>query len=102
MSECQTELLIKNQKGLHARAAAAFVKCAEQFDAEVTVEKGGQVVSGDSILGLMMLSASKGSTIYVKTIGNEAEKALSAITLGGFAVWRRTMIKQTLRVDVCL
>ncbi|MBR1399279.1 MAG: HPr family phosphocarrier protein [Alphaproteobacteria bacterium] len=81
MSECQTELLIKNQKGLHARAAAAFVKCAEQFDAEVTVEKGGQVVSGDSILGLMMLSASKGSTIYVKTIGNEAEKALSAITL---------------------
>ena len=81
MSECQTELLIKNQKGLHARAAAAFVKCAEQFDAEVTVEKGGQVVSGDSILGLMMLSASKGSTIYVKTIGNEAEKAISAITL---------------------
>lgn len=81
MSECQAELLIKNQKGLHARAAAAFVKCAEQFDAEVTVEKGGQVVRGDSILGLMMLSASKGSTIYVKTVGNEAEKSLSAITL---------------------
>ena len=81
MSECQAELLIKNQKGLHARAAAAFVKCAEQFDAEVTVEKGGQVVRGDSILGLMMLSASKGSTICVKTVGNEAEKSLSAITL---------------------
>jgi phosphotransferase system HPr (HPr) family protein len=64
---CAT-LEIQNKKGLHARAAAAFVKVAEQFDADITVERIGQSVNGCSIMGLMMLAASKGTTIEVKTL----------------------------------
>ncbi len=75
------DLEIQNQKGLHARAAAAFVKCVEQFDAEVTVERLGQKVSGCSIMGLMMLAAAKGTTIHVCAGGNQAQEALDALTL---------------------
>lgn len=78
--EICADLEIKNQKGLHARAAAAFVKCAEQFDADVTVERIGQQVSGCSIMGLMMLAASKGTTIHVKAKGNQAEEAIKSLT----------------------
>lgn len=81
MSELQVELLIQNQKGLHARAAAAFVKSVSDFDAEVTVSKNGQEVDGSSILGLMMLGASKGSTITVKASGNEAQEAINAVSV---------------------
>lgn len=73
------ELEIKNQKGLHARAAAAFVKTAESFDAVVEVERIGQKVSGCSIMGLMMLAAAKGTTIVVSCHGNQAESAMDAI-----------------------
>ncbi len=76
----ETCLTICNQKGLHARAAAAFVKCLSCIDAEVTVEKDGQVVDGSSILSLMMLAASKGSTIKIIASGNEADEAISALT----------------------
>ena len=76
----ETELTICNQKGLHARAAAAFVKCLSAIDAEVTVEKDGQVVDGSSILSLMMLAASKGSIIKVCASGNEATEAICALT----------------------
>lgn len=72
-------LEIKNKKGLHARAAAAFVKAIEDLDAEVTVERIGQKVNGCSIMGLMMLAAAKGTTIDVKTSGNQAQEALHAI-----------------------
>ena len=75
---CET-LEIQNRKGLHARAAAAFVKTAEQFDAEITVERIGQTVSGCSIMGLMMLAAAKGTTIVVKACGNQANEAIEAI-----------------------
>jgi len=81
MSTIETELLICNQKGLHARAAAAFVKCIADIDAEVMVEKDGQEVDGSSILSLMMLAASKGSKIKVKASGNEAQKAIDDLTL---------------------
>lgn len=74
------DLKIQNQKGLHARAAAAFVKCAEQFNADVRVERIGQTVSGCSIMGLMMLAASKGTTIHVNISGPQAEDALKAIS----------------------
>jgi len=74
------DLDIVNQKGLHARAAARFVKTAERFDATVDVMKGGATVSGDSILGLMMLSASAGTTISVGATGPEAEAVLDALT----------------------
>ena len=73
------ELEIKNVKGLHARAAAAFVKTVEPFDAVVEVERIGQVVSGSSIMGLMMLAASKGTTIKVSTSGKQAKEVLDAL-----------------------
>lgn len=73
------DLEIQNIKGLHARAAAAFVKTVENFDAEVTVERMGQQVSGLSIMGLMMLAAAKGTTIKVSTSGKQAKEALDAI-----------------------
>ena len=73
------ELQIQNKKGLHARAAAAFVKCVEEFDAEITVERLGQTVSGCSIMGLMMLAASKGTIIKVSASGNQAKEALEAL-----------------------
>lgn len=72
-------LEIKNIKGLHARAAAAFVKTVEPFDAEVEVERIGQKVGGTSIMGLMMLAASKGTTIEVCAKGNQATEVLEAI-----------------------
>lgn len=73
------ELEIKNLRGLHARAAAAFVKTAEIFDAEIEVERLGQQVSGRSIMGLMMLAAAKGTTIKVSVSGNQAQAAMEAI-----------------------
>lgn len=74
------DLEIRNQKGLHARAAAAFVKCAEQFDADISVERIGQEVSGCSIMGLMMLAAAKGTIIHVHAKGNQAQEAIDAIS----------------------
>lgn len=73
------DLEIKNVKGLHARAAAAFVKTLEPFDAVVEVERIGQCVSGSSIMGLMMLAASKGTTIKVSASGNQAKEAMDAL-----------------------
>jgi phosphocarrier protein HPr len=78
--QCLAEVKITNRKGLHARASAAFVKCVEKYDAEVTVTKDGQTVNGSSIMGLMMLAAGPGSTILIETEGPEAEEALDALT----------------------
>ncbi len=72
-------LKINNKLGLHARASAKFVKCAEAFDATITVSKDGHVVGGTSIMGLMMLAASKGSTIHVSASGPQAEDMLEAL-----------------------
>ena len=74
------ELEIKNRKGLHARAAAAFVKAIENLDARVEVERIGQAVDGCSIMGPMMLAASKGTVITVTAEGAEAQKALDELT----------------------
>ncbi|MAZ03097.1 MAG: HPr family phosphocarrier protein [Sneathiella sp.] len=74
------DLVIGNARGLHARAAAKFVKCAEKFDADIRVTKGESEVSGSSIMGLMMLAAATGSTISVAVSGPEADEALDAIT----------------------
>lgn len=73
------ELEIKNKKGLHARAAAAFVKTIAPFDCEIEVERIGQTVSGTSIMGLMMLAAAKGTTIKVSASGVQAREAMDAI-----------------------
>ena len=73
-------LEIQNQRGLHARAAAKFVKTvAEYADTNVLVMRGGQEVSGNSIMGLLMLAASIGTTIDVKTEGPQADAAMDAI-----------------------
>lgn len=73
------ELEIQNKKGLHARAAAAFVKTTDSFDAEVTVERIGQTVSGCSIMGLMMLAAAKGTKIKVSATGHQAKEVMQAL-----------------------
>ncbi len=73
--------IIANQRGLHARAAAKFVKLATGFDAEITVTKRGQTVSGRSILGLMMLGAGPGTAIEITASGREAVEAIEV--LGG-------------------
>ena len=75
------DLEIKNIKGLHARAAAAFVKTVEPFDANIEVERIGQCVNGCSIMGLMMLAASCGTTIKVCARGVQAQEAINAISL---------------------
>ncbi|AGT07758.1 HPr family phosphocarrier protein [Paracoccus aminophilus] len=72
-------LQIINEKGLHARASAKFVETVERFDADVTVEKDGMEVSGDSIMGLLMLAAPRGSSITVTTEGPQAAELGQAL-----------------------
>lgn len=73
------EVVIRNRKGLHARASAKFVKRAELFEAEVSVTREGQTVHGTSIMGLMMLAAQQGSSILIETKGRDANEALDAL-----------------------
>ena len=73
-------LVIKNRKGLHARAAAAFVKVAERYDANIEVEKSGQKVSGCSIMGLMLLAAAMGTTITIYADGQDEESAINELS----------------------
>jgi phosphocarrier protein HPr len=70
---------IVNEKGLHARASAKLVETVEKFDAKATVSRDGLDASGDSIMGLLMLAASRGTCIDVETSGPEAEALADAI-----------------------
>jgi phosphocarrier protein len=70
---------ITNQRGLHARASAKFVKLVATFDAEITVRRGDSVVSGESIMGLMMLAAGPGTTVELRARGNQAADAMAAL-----------------------
>lgn len=70
---------IVNEKGLHARASAKFVEVVEAFDAKATVCKDGMDVSGDSIMGLLMLAASRGTAITVRTDGAQADALADAL-----------------------
>ena len=70
---------IINQRGLHARASAKFVKLASSFEAEVRVSKDGQTVDARSIMGLMMLAAGPGCCIDIEAEGDEAEAAVEAL-----------------------
>ena len=70
---------IINEKGLHARASAKFVECVEQFDAEAMVSRDGVDAPGDSIMGLLMLAASRGTSIEVTTSGPQADALLDAL-----------------------
>jgi len=80
MAEVVTRRLkIVNEKGLHARASAKLVEVVEGFDASATVRKDGLDASGDSIMGLLMLAASKGTTIEVETSGPQAQVLAEAL-----------------------
>ncbi|MCV2872258.1 HPr family phosphocarrier protein [Defluviimonas sp. WL0050] len=72
-------LKIVNEKGLHARASAKFVEVVEAHDASAEVSKDGMSVSGDSIMGLLMLAASRGTVIEVRTSGNDAAELAEAL-----------------------
>lgn len=73
------KLDIVNVKGLHARASAKFVETVEQFEASATAYKDGLSAAGDSIMGLLMLAASQGTTIEVETSGPEAQQLMDAL-----------------------
>ena len=75
----EVDLVIKNQLGLHARAASKFVKIAANFNADISVSKDGQSVSGLSIMGLMMLAAAIGDTVTLTTEGPQTTEALYAL-----------------------
>jgi phosphocarrier protein HPr len=70
---------IRNRKGLHARASAKFVKCAESFEAIVSVTRDGQTVGGTSIMGLMMLAAGPGAQLHLIAEGPEGPEAIEAL-----------------------
>ena len=70
---------IINDKGLHARASARVVEVVEKFEAEASVEKDGLEASGSSIMGLLMLAASRGTTIKVTSHGKDSEELISAL-----------------------
>ncbi len=72
-------LIVKNKLGLHARPAALFVQIANKYDAEISVKKGKQLVNGKSIMGIMMLAASRGSKIYIIAKGDDAEEAIAEL-----------------------
>ena len=74
------EIPIINKRGLHARASAKFVQMAERFDAEITVTRNNETVGGNSIMGLMMLSAGPGSSIIISASGAQAREAIEALT----------------------
>lgn len=73
------QLLIVNRKGLHARATAKLVQCIDSFACEALIGKDGDIVGGDSIMGILTLGAGVGSTITVAVKGAEAAEALEAI-----------------------
>ncbi|MER2519959.1 MAG: HPr family phosphocarrier protein [Bdellovibrionales bacterium] len=76
---CSCLAVIKNQRGLHARAAARFVKIAERYEAEIVVEKDQMRVSARSIMGLMMLAAEKDASIRICGVGADASSAVDAL-----------------------
>lgn len=73
------DMSIVNKRGLHARASAKFVQMVERFNADVSVTRNGETVGGNSIMGLMMLSAGIGTTITVSATGPQARAAIAAI-----------------------
>ena len=77
--EVSRDIEIINKLGMHARAAAKFVKLATSFDSNIDIQKGSRRVNAKSIMGVMMLAANKGSTITIHADGSDAEKSLDAL-----------------------
>jgi len=76
----ETNITIINKLGLHARAAAKLVSTAGSFGAKVSLDKAGQEVDGKSIMGVMMLAASKGTELTLRTDGDDEVEAMQALT----------------------
>ena len=89
------EIEIVNKKGLHARASAKFVQCAEQFDAAITVTRGHESVGGTSIMGLMMLAAGPGVTITIQATGTDAARSGGRAVRAGREPVRRRRVAGT-------
>jgi len=79
MEMIEKKITIINKLGLHARAAAKFVSCASRFGAEIELSRGPKSVNGKSIMGVMMLAASRGTDVVLRARGEDAEQALSAL-----------------------
>ncbi len=73
------KIKIKNPQGLHARPASVFVKIANKYESDISVKKGSEKVSGKSIMGLLMLAASQGSTIEIEVSGSDAILAMKEL-----------------------
>ena len=73
------ELIVSNKLGLHARPAAMFVRVANRFAADITVEKDGEEINGKSIMGLMLLAAGCGSRLKVTVTGSDAADMVKAL-----------------------
>ena len=76
----EATLTIVNELGMHARAATKFVQTANKYDADIEVEKDGQTVNGKSIVGVLMLVASKGTSIQVRAYGEDARDCVAALS----------------------
>jgi len=75
----ETEVTIINKLGLHARAAAKLVNTAGTFGAEISLSRNGQEVNGKSIMGVLMLAAARGSTVRIRTTGEDEQAAMQAL-----------------------
>ena len=75
----QKELVVSNKLGIHARPAALFVKTANRYECEISVEKDGEKVNGKSIMGLMMLAAEEGSKVKIVANGEDEKDVLTAL-----------------------
>jgi phosphocarrier protein HPr len=79
LQPAEREVRIRNQLGMHARAAVKFVQLANQYRSEVKVRKDGNDANGKSIMGLLTLVAAVGSTMTIVCEGDDAEKAVAAL-----------------------
>lgn len=79
MKALEETLTLRNQKGLHARAAALFVQTASRFKAKITVHRRGEAANGKSIMNLMILAAPCGSPLRVQAEGDDAAQAMNAL-----------------------
>lgn len=79
MDAAHRELVIPNEKGLHVRAATALARTAGRFAAQITVARGDEQVDAKSVMGLLLLTASQGTTIVVEAKGGDATEAVMAI-----------------------
>ena len=75
----EKKFVVRNKLGLHARPAALFVRTANRFQSDITVQKGKHKVNGKSIMGIMMLAAGPGSSITVRIVGPDAQRAMAEI-----------------------